>query len=125
MRTTDSRPATRPVTMLVLAAGVWLLVGWWILGYQGATRAVSADVVAGLVLTSLATMQLLSGASHLLSVLTVWTGLGVVLAPLALQYGYFEPVVPAFLNDLVVGVVVVGAGVVLARRTRRLDDVSR
>lgn len=120
MPTTDSPATTRPVTMLVLAAGAWLFVAWWLLGYADATRAVGADLVAGLVLTSLATVQLLSGPSHLLSVLIVWAGLGLVIAPLALQYGYFEPVVPAFVNDLVVGVVVMGAGVLLSRNTRRL-----
>ena len=121
MRMTDSRATTtRPLTCLVLAAGAWLLVGWSILGYGDATRAVFVDVLAGLALMSLASVQLLYGPTHRLSVLMVWTGLAVALAPLVLQYGYVKPVVPAFANDLIVGVVVMGAGALLARRTAHL-----
>ena len=117
MRITDSRATTtRPLTFLVLTAGAWLLVGWSILGYEDATRAVFVDVLAGLALLTLATVQLLYGPTHRLSVLMVWTGLAVALAPHVLQYGYVEPVVPAFVNDMIVGVVVMGAGALLSRR---------
>lgn len=117
MQTTASRTTTRPLTGMVLAAGLWLLVSWLVLGHEDATRAVTVAVGAGVALTTLAAVQLLSGPSHLLSVLVVWTGVLLVLAPFALRYGYVEPVVPAIVNHLVVGVLVVVAGVVLARRT--------
>lgn len=118
MQNTRSRTATtRPLTGLVLGAGLWLLVSAVLLGYTDATRALAVGVGAGLVLASLATVQLLGGRSHVLSVLMVWTGVVLVLAPFALQYGYLEPVVAAMVNHVVVGLLVVAAGVLLSRRT--------
>lgn len=118
MQTTQSRTTTtRPLTGLVLGAGLWLLVSALILGYTEATRALGVGVGAGLVLTALATVQLLGGTSHVLSVLMVWTGVVLLLAPFALQYGYLEPVVAAMVNHVVVGVLVVVAGFLLSRRT--------
>ena len=117
MQTTQSRTTTRPLTVLVLGAGLWLLVSGVLLGYTDAPRALAVGVGTGLVLTSLATVQLLGGRSHVLSVLMVWTGVALVLAPFALQYGYLEPVVSAMVNHVLVGLLVLVAGVLLSRRT--------
>lgn len=49
-------------------------------------------------------------------VLVMGTGLGLVIAPVALRYGYLDRVVPAYVNDIAVGLVVLSAGFWLSRQ---------
>ena len=119
-----SSAAARAASGLVLLAGIWLLVGWLVLGYSEAQRAVPVDIGAGLALVALAGYQLLDRPSRRASSLVVWVGVLLVVAPFALQYGYLEPVVAAIVNQLVAGVVVIGAGIAAARATPRSRATS-
>lgn len=116
-RPTWNESTARVATGVVLGAAVWLLFGWFVLGYPDAQRAVFADVVLGLALAAVSAFQLVDRPGHRASVVVVWLGLLLALAPVVLQHGYVEPVVAAYVNDIVVGLVVVVSGAVAARAT--------
>lgn len=109
--------------LVVLLCGLWLLVGWWLLGYGYAQRAVTVDVLAAVVLLALSSLRLLAwSASRGVPVLVMSTGMLLVIAPVVLRYGYLDRVVVAYINDIAVGLVVLAAGFWLSRQkapTRR------
>ena len=113
------RSATRAPLVVVLLAGAWLTVASRLLGYEEASRAVPVEVTAGIALVVLAGVQLIDVPSRSLSRLVVWTGAILVMAPVALRYGYIERIVPAYVNHIAVGLLVLAAGLVTARQATR------
>lgn len=106
--------AAHGVTLLL---GVWLLVGWAVLGHAYAERAVTTALIAGTVLIVLSIKQLLAGPAHWASVSLVWVGLALVAAPVVLRYGYTDRVDAAYANQIAIGLVVGAIGLWSARRT--------
>lgn len=103
--------------LIVLAVGLWLLAGWWLLGYGYAHRAVTVEVLAGVVLLALSSFRLLAwSASRGVPVLVMGTGLLLVIAPVVFRYGYLDRVVAAYVNDIAVGLLVLAAGFWLSRQ---------
>lgn len=113
----------RAVLSIVLVAGLWLLVSAQVLGYgAGGDRAVAVEIGAGIALVILSALQLATGASHRLSVLVVWVGVLLFVAPVVLRYGYLDRIEAAYVNDMLTAVVVIAAGVLAARWTSRAKE---
>ncbi len=92
-------------------------MGWWLLGYGYAQRALTVDVLAAVVLLALSSLRLLAwSASRGVPVLVMSTGMLLVIAPVVLRYGYLDRVVAAYVNDIAVGLVVLAAGFWLSRQ---------
>ena len=112
----SSAPSRAPA-LIVLVAALWLLAAWWLLGYGYAQRAVTVDVLAGLVLLALSAFRLLAwSASRGVPVSVMSIGMLLVIAPIVLRYGYVDRVVAAYVNDIAVGLIVLAAGFWLSRQ---------
>lgn len=106
------RPRTAiQLTVGLLAAGSWLLLAPFALGYSSPVPTTS-DLVAGSVLVVVALAGLIAPADmRWLGLVSVALGAWVVAAPFVLFYTARSPsAVPAVWNDLVVGAVVVVLG---------------
>lgn len=91
-----------------LAAGIWLILAPFILGYTAVTGALWNDILIGLAVTGLAWTRVAKptereGASWTNVVLGVW----LLVAPFALGYA---ATAAAMWNDIVIGLVVVVLG---------------
>ncbi|WP_229074466.1 SPW repeat protein [Actinoplanes sp. DH11] len=98
--------AQRP-SLFVALAGLWLLAAPMLLGHReaGAPPAVVNDIAVGLLLLVLATIRVARpGRARVLSLVNVLLGFWLLVAPFRLGYG---TVLPATLNDLVVGLIVI------------------
>lgn len=121
-RTTRSGPGTKAANGLVLVLGLWLMVSWLLyernrgFAFDG-ERHMYVGIIAGAWLMTFAAYQLLSGASRLASTLTVWTGIVLILLPIALRYGYLDRNALAYANHIITGLLVIGAGVYTSKRT--------
>ncbi len=98
-----------------LAAGIWLILAPFILGYSAVTAALWNDILIGLAVTGLAWVRVAKpmerGASWTNVVLGVW----LLAAPFALGY---SATAAAMWNDIVIGIVVVVLGVWSAMASR-------
>lgn len=89
------------------------------LGYRDAEHAVAVDLVLGVAIAALAGFRLRAGAAGRgVAVLLIWAGILRVMAPVVFRYGHVERAAPAYVNDVVVGLVVLIAGVLAARHER-------
>ena len=115
--------AGRAPAMVCLVAGAWLLLAPWVLEYSGFAAPLSVDLGLGLVLIALAAFRLLAGdASRGVPVLTTSAGLLLVIAPVVLRYGDTDRVVAAYVNDVLIGLLVAAAGVVMSRTAAAAGD---
>ena len=117
--TSHSTPAVRHRTAvigaaagLVLLAGLYLVLAPWIAGFGGAGVLALSDTVVGLVLVALAIARAATRRVRLLGwvipVLGAWAGLSPWLLP---EAGQTPPSTAAAIGNVVVGAVVVVAGV--------------
>lgn len=114
--------AGRAPELVCLAAGGWLLLAPWLLDYRGARAPLAVDLGLGVVLVVLATFRLLARpASRGVPVLATSTGLLLVIAPVVLRYGHTDRVVAAYLNDILIGLLVAAAGLVMSRQGPSAD----
>ena len=110
---TGTRPtsATKAAGGVSLGAGAWLLVSAFVLGYVDVTRALFVEVVSGLGLIALGFLLLRGLGGRLASIAVVWIGLLLAFLPVALRYAYFDREELAYVNGIVVGVVLMAVGV--------------
>lgn len=108
---TRTTTATKAAGGVALVAAVWLGASAWILGYDDVSRAAVVQVVAALVLAALGFLLLRGLGGRLASIAVVWTGLFVAVLPVAMRYGYFDRAWAAYVNGIVVGVVLIAVGV--------------
>lgn len=115
--------AGRAPALVCLVAGAWLLLAPWVLDYSGFAAALSVDLGLGLVLVTLAAFALLAGdAGRGVPVLTTSAGLLLVIAPVVLRYGHTDRAVAAYVNDVLIGLLVAAAGFLMSRAASAADD---
>lgn len=109
--------AGRGPALVCLVAGGWLLLAPWLLDHRGAWAPLAVEIGLGLALVALATFRLLApGASRGVPVLATSAGLLLVIAPVVFRYGDTDRVVSAYVNDILVGLLVAAAGLVMSRQ---------
>ena len=125
-RTVEPRRGSRAAAvggapaLVGLVAGGWLLLAPLLLDHRRASLAVELGL--GLALLVLATFRLLApAASSGVPVLVTSVGLLLVIAPVVFRYGDTERVVSAYVNGILVGLVVTAAGLVMSRQDPSAD----
>ncbi|WP_033260828.1 SPW repeat protein [Amycolatopsis vancoresmycina] len=122
--TSTGSPATRHRTAVagaaagfVLLAGLYLVMAPWITGFGGAGVLALSDTLVGLVLIALAIARTASRRLALIGWVVPVLGAWAAVSPWLLrQSGGTSPTTGALVGNVVAGLVVVVAGVALARR---------
>ncbi|MBT2367284.1 SPW repeat protein [Streptomyces sp. ISL-10] len=91
-------------------AGVWLLVGAWIIGYPFNEPAVDAhlhEMIVGVVVFLVATARLLGRHGWVTDLIIVVAGAWLIAAPFLISYGDTSQADAARTNDVVTGIVLI------------------
>lgn len=121
-RRSRAAAASRAPGLVCLAAGGWLLVAPWLLGHGDVRAPLAVDLGLGVVLVGLASFRLLARpASRGVPALATSAGLLLVIAPVVLRYGHTDRVVAAYVNDILVGLLVAAAGLVMSKQDPSAD----
>lgn len=114
-----TRSPAKTAGLINLIAGLWLIVAPFLLGYSDLAVAVWNDVVIGIIVALLAIVSLAARPrNEMLSWLDYLPGIWLLIAPFLLMYGNNA----ATANDMLVGIIVIGASAWAARRSRYVPE---
>lgn len=100
----DDRSQARTASAINIAAGIWLILAPFILGYTEIVQALWNDIIVGVIVAVIAALRVFTPVrSNWLSWVNVILGFWLIVAPFILGY----PIATPRWNDIILGIIII------------------